>query len=190
MAKELHPKAVTNGCSTSYAPFFCDYVIQIIRNDATFGDTAADRQALLDRGGLTIRTTLDPRIQNITQTAVNTAIPPKDPSRKIAASVVERPGTGDILAMAQNRVWGTNTKIRGETSINYMVDRKYNGTDYGIAAGSTFKAFTHGGGAGEEGGRQHAVNATVAQDVHALQELPHRAPYPPYSPRNSDRLRR
>ena len=185
MAKELHPKDVTNGCSTSYAPFFCDYVIQIIRNDPTFGDTAADRQALLDRGGLTIRTTLDPRIQNIAQTSVNTAIPPKDPSRKIAATVVERPGTGDILAMAQNRVWGTNTKIRGETSINYMVDRKYNGTDYGIAAGSTFKAFTMAAALEKKVAVNTQINATSPKTFTHFKNCTTGAPYPPYSPRNS-----
>ena len=31
MAKELHVQAPPNGCTTSVAPFFCNYVIKIIK---------------------------------------------------------------------------------------------------------------------------------------------------------------
>ncbi|HTY73696.1 MAG TPA: penicillin-binding transpeptidase domain-containing protein, partial [Actinomycetes bacterium] len=185
MSKELHPRQIPNGCATSYAPFFCDYVIQILRNDPAFGATAADRQALLDRGGLTIRTTLDPALQHIAQKAVDQAIPPKDPSRKIAAAVVEQPGTGAILAMAQNRVWGTNTKVRGQTTINYMVDQKYNGTDFGIAAGSTFKAFTMAAALEKHVSINTQIDATSPKTFTHFHNCTTGALYPPYSPTNS-----
>ena len=68
-----------------------------------------------------IKTTLDPKIQRAAQKAVDQAIPRKDPSRKAAAAVVVQPGTGAILAMAQNRTWGVEKKP-GVTSINYAVD--------------------------------------------------------------------
>ena len=107
----LNPKVLRNGCSTSYAPYFCDYVYQVILNDPVFGKTPDDREALLKRGGLTIQTTLDPKIQKAAQKAVDEAIPRKDPSKKMAAAVFVQPGTGAILAMAQNRTWGVEKKL-------------------------------------------------------------------------------
>lgn len=140
VADSLHPKVLRNGCSDTYAPYFCDYVYQVILHDPIFGKTQAEREALLKRGGLVIKTTLDPKIQKAAQRAVDHAIPRKDPSKKMAAAVFVQPGTGAILAMAQDRTWGVTKKL-GVTSINYTVDQKYNGT-IGLQAGSTFKAFT------------------------------------------------
>ena len=140
VTKTLKPKRLRNGCSETYAPYFCDYVYQVILNDPAFGETPEVRETLLKAGGLVIRTTLDPKIQRETQRAVDAAIPRRDPSKKVAAAVFVEPGTGAILAMAQNRNYGVEKK-RGVTSINYLVDKKYNGT-IGLQAGSTFKAFT------------------------------------------------
>jgi membrane peptidoglycan carboxypeptidase len=137
--KFLKPSRPRNGCTTSYAPFFCDYVYRIIRTDPAFGATPAEREALLRRGGLTIRTTLDPTIQQGAQKAVDTFIPRKDKSRKVAAITMLRPGTGEVVAMAQNRSWGT--KGAGNTTYNFNVGTRFGGS-IGAAAGSTFKAFT------------------------------------------------
>ncbi len=138
--KSLKPKVLRNGCSTTYAPYFCDYVYRVILTNPVFGKTPADRDALLKGGGLVIQTTLDPRIQRAAQRAVDAAIPRKDPSKKVAGAVYVEPGTGEIVAMAQNRTYGVKPKL-GVTSINYLVDKKYNGS-IGLQAGSTFKAFT------------------------------------------------
>ncbi len=140
IADSLKPKDLRSGCSATYAPYFCDYVYRVILTDPVFGKTPADRDALLKQGGLVIRTTLDPKIQRAAQNAVDDAIPRKDPSKKVAGAVFVEPGTGAILAMAQNRSYGVQKK-RGVTSINYLVDQKYNGS-IGLQAGSTFKAFT------------------------------------------------
>ncbi|MFD0854589.1 transglycosylase domain-containing protein, partial [Actinomadura adrarensis] len=59
-----------NGCTTSSAPFFCDYVQREILNDPVFGATRQEREKLLKRGGLTIRTTLDRQTQRSAQRAV------------------------------------------------------------------------------------------------------------------------
>jgi membrane peptidoglycan carboxypeptidase len=48
------------------------------------------------------------------------------------------PGTGSIVAMAQNRTWGISGD--GKTSYNYNADRSMGGT-IGMQSGSTFKAF-------------------------------------------------
>lgn len=134
----LRPSAVPNGCTGSIAPFFCDYVMQTIRTDVAFGATLADRIALLQQGGITIRTSLSLRAQKAAQQAVDKAIPRKDPSGKAAAITLVEPGTGKVLAMAQNRLWGTSGK--GMTTYNYNAPMAYGGTR-GMQAGSTFKAF-------------------------------------------------
>lgn len=134
----LQPSSVPNGCTGSIAPFFCDYVMQTIRTDVSFGATLAARDALLRQGGLVIRTTLDLQAQKAAQNAVDKAIPRTDASGKAAAIALVEPGTGKILAMAQNRLWGTSGK--GMTTYNYNATMAYGGTR-GMQAGSTFKAF-------------------------------------------------
>ena len=135
----LKPRRPTNGCTTSYAPFFCDYVYRVVRSDPAFGSTPAAREALLRKGGLTIRTTLSAKAQKSAQKAADTYIPRKDQSKKLAAVTMVKPSTGEILAMAQNRSWGT--KGAGNTTYNFNVGTKMGGS-IGAQAGSTFKAFT------------------------------------------------
>jgi membrane peptidoglycan carboxypeptidase len=57
------------GCEVAEhnAAYFCDYVVNLIRNDSTFGDTADDRTALLRRGGLQIYTSIDLSLQDEVQ---------------------------------------------------------------------------------------------------------------------------
>ena len=134
----LHPSSIPNGCTGSIAPFFCDYVMQTIRTDVAFGATLAERDALLRRGGLKIRTTLSMKAQKAAQAAVDGAIPRTDPSKKAAAITMVEPGTGRVIAMAQNRLWGTSGD--GVTTYNYNAPMAYGGTR-GMQAGSTFKVF-------------------------------------------------
>lgn len=138
MRRLLHPHEVPNRCTTSIAPFFCDYVYSTFLADPAFGKTVADRRQLFNGGGLTIRTTLDLHAQRAAQRAVDTYIPPKDPSRRVAAIAMVEPGTGNIVAMAQNRRYGEGP---GRTYVNNVVDARYDGTT-GQQAGSTFKIFT------------------------------------------------
>ncbi|HEY8717395.1 transglycosylase domain-containing protein [Pengzhenrongella sp.] len=122
--------------------YFCDYVTKVITNDKAFGKTAADRQQLLYRGGLTITTTLDPKKQQIADDQVKVGVPVNDPSGLASAISVVEPGTGKILAMAQNRIF-SKLKTAGprETAINYNTDYAYGGSK-GFQPGSTFKPFT------------------------------------------------
>ena len=139
MARILRPSTVANGCTTSYAPFFCDYVLNEIRSSPEFGETIEEREAFLRRGGYTITTTLDPQAQQAAFDAVVNTIPIEDDSRRAAAVSMIEPGTGNIVAMTQNRLWGTSG--RGRTTYNYNVGRDMGGT-IGMQAGSTFKVFT------------------------------------------------
>ena len=137
--KYVKPRVFKNGCPTSDSPYFCDYVLNYIRNDAVFGPTRKDRVDLLKTGGLKITTTLDPGDQRSSQNATENYIPVGDPSQKATAISMVQPGTGRVLAMAQNTVWGT--KGLGRTAYNYNV-RKADGGTIGMQSGSTFKPFT------------------------------------------------
>ena len=139
MEDVLNPTRTSNGCTSSYAPFFCDYVLQTILTDEAFGETPEEREAFLRRGGYTIRTTLDPKVHQSATNTVNEFSPPDDDSRKAAAVSMVEPGTGNIIAMTQNRTWGTSGV--GKTTYNYNTDRSMGGT-IGMQAGSTFKIFT------------------------------------------------
>ncbi|NAZ76162.1 PASTA domain-containing protein [Kineococcus sp. T13] len=131
---------VQQGCiNAGSAAYFCDYVTRIVETDPAFGATEDDRKKLLRSGGLTIRTTLNPQVQITTQDAVNNGVNPGQRPR-MAASVVQ-PGTGQILAMAQDTVFSVDTDQVGVTQVNYNVDKMYNGGN-GFQTGSAFKAFT------------------------------------------------
>ncbi|HZE30232.1 MAG TPA: transglycosylase domain-containing protein [Actinoallomurus sp.] len=129
-----------NGCVTSSAPFFCDYVQRDILGNPVFGKTLRQRRALLQRGGLQIHTTLEPKMQKAAQHAVDRHVPPKNSSGKAAAEVLVRPGTGEITAMAIDRKLGDSSK-RGMMWVNLAADSDH-GSSLGMQAGSTFKVFT------------------------------------------------
>src|SRR5690625_1848826 len=123
------------------AAFFCDYVTKYITHNEAFGETREDRTNLLYRGGLDIYTTLDPKIQEQAQKAALDAVPADDPSKVATSIVTVDPENGDILAMAQNRVYRTGSDTgEGETAVNYSTDKEFGGSN-GFQPGSTFKPF-------------------------------------------------
>ncbi|MEU6880198.1 transglycosylase domain-containing protein [Streptomyces sp. NPDC046712] len=138
---KLKVKAPKNGCITAVdgAGFFCDYVRKTILSDPVFGKTVEERQKLWNLGGLTIRTTLDPRAQEAANKAAVAKINEDD---KVAASVVQvQPGSGKILSMGQSRPYGLDQK-QHQTTLNLAVGSKMGGTTYGFQVGSTFKPIT------------------------------------------------
>jgi membrane peptidoglycan carboxypeptidase len=130
----LRLRAPRMGCETSASPFFCDYVHQTLLHDHHFGPTRVARENALMTGGLTIHTTLDPRVQSAAQHAVDSVVPPR--SRVASAVAAVRPGTGEVLAIAVDRGYGSSRRHH-ETRINLAL-----GGDSGFQAGSTFKLFT------------------------------------------------
>src|SRR3954468_1565730 len=122
----------TFGCETSSAPFFCDWVHQLILGDKRFGPDVAAREKTLMTGGLTIRTTLRPSVQRAAQHAVDIVVPAG--GRVATAVVVVQPGTGAVLGMAVDRHYGSH---HGQTRLNFAA-----GGQSGFQAGSTFKLFT------------------------------------------------
>jgi len=139
MDKKLGVKATPtrNGCVSSSAPFFCDYAIRYLLADPDLGKTVERRRQLVNSGGLTVQTTVDPRMQRAANTSVRSHVYPTD--RAIGALAMVEPGTGDVRALAQSRPMGRDAKA-GETYLNYVVPEKY-GDANGFQAGSTFKVF-------------------------------------------------
>ncbi|MFE6282494.1 transglycosylase domain-containing protein [Streptomyces sp. NPDC057877] len=124
-----------NGCITAVkgAGFFCDYVREVFLNDPVFGKTKEDRAKIWNQGGLTIRTTLDPKAQDSVQQSIKDHVNQGD-DVATAAAIVE-PGTGKILGMGQSRPYGFG---KNETQINLSVDQAMGG-GAGYQPGSTFK---------------------------------------------------
>ncbi|WP_440088340.1 transglycosylase domain-containing protein [Streptosporangium sp. LJ11] len=125
-------------CTASPYPYFCVYVREEFLRDPAFGRTAEQRARLLYRGGLTIRTTLDPRMQAAAEKAVKRHVHASDDP--VAAEALVQPGTGMIKAMAASREYGTSARRR-EMSYNIVADTDHGGIG-GFQAGSTFKTFT------------------------------------------------
>ncbi|MBN3497103.1 transglycosylase domain-containing protein [Arthrobacter pascens] len=134
------------GCAAAVmAPYFCGYVAQLILNNPAYGAAIEAREQKLRRGGLTITTTLDSRLQAAAQAQVN-ATAGANPTKWGASLVTIQPGTGKILAMAQNTVF-LPQKGKFDTQLNFNVDSKdANGNDLngvgGFQPGSTMKPFT------------------------------------------------
>jgi membrane peptidoglycan carboxypeptidase len=135
---ELKVSKPKNGCITAVngAGFFCDYVRQVFLTDPVFGKTREDRLKIWNQGGLTIRTTLDPKAQESAQNSLKDHIYQTD---KVAAAVtLVQPGTGKIVAMGQSKPYGFG---KNETQINYSVNHDMGGSNFGFPVGSTFKPF-------------------------------------------------
>jgi membrane peptidoglycan carboxypeptidase len=135
----LRITTVRSGCEAPgvTAPFFCDYVrryLELGPAGAALGSTRQERQEALLAGGLTIRTTLDAKVQRAAQKAVDEGVPRKDPSGVAAVADVVEPGTGEVRAMAVDRGFGSR---KGETKVNLAI-----GGSLGFQGGSTFKVFT------------------------------------------------
>jgi membrane peptidoglycan carboxypeptidase len=143
---ELKISPERQGCANAtMAPYFCDYISHLILNNPAYGPNETERQRKLYRGGLTIVTTLDSRLQAAAQAQVDGTAGP-NPDRWGAALVTVQPGTGKILAMAQNTVFLAEPG-KFDTHLNFNVDAKdpqgnnLNGAG-GFQTGSTMKPFT------------------------------------------------
>ena len=141
----LHPGAVENGCSApsvGNAAFFCDYVMHTLLLDAQLGTTTQARAKMLATGGLKIYTTVDEQDQAAATNAVNYVLPAKSKTYNragnVATEVLIQPGTGKILAIANDRPYGTGP---GQTEVDYAVNTQYGGVG-GVQTGSSSKLFT------------------------------------------------
>jgi len=136
-----NPKPALSSCASSPYPYFCNYVTRWLMEQPSLGKTPADRKEAINRGGLTIQTTLDPKMQLIAQNQINAKVPIGNRARIGAAAAVVEPGSGHVLAIAQNTRFSNKPGSPfGNTEVNWAVDKKY-GSSIGFAFGSTAKMF-------------------------------------------------
>jgi membrane peptidoglycan carboxypeptidase len=136
----LHLHKQGNGCEASRYPYFCDYVLNVIKQSTVFGKTRAARVNVLERGGLTIQTTLDPTMQKAADSAVHKYVFPHESSGVAAAEALVEPGTGKIKAISVSPTYGSNPKLH-QNNVNFAVDAPLGGGRNRFPMGSTFKLF-------------------------------------------------
>ena len=133
--------------------FFCDLFKTWWMSRPEYGDSAMERLDFLRRGGLTVVTTLDPK----TQAAAFAQMVNREKigSAFALGTVAVEPGTGNVRAMAVNRVYSLNQAGNGRHTdprrAKFGVRGNYpatvnpllgGGNLPGYQAGSTFKVFT------------------------------------------------
>ena len=109
-------------------PYFVEAVRQELLRDRRLGANLDDRDKAIFSGGLTVETTLVPRLQAAARAAVDSILnQPGDPE---AALVAIRPSTGQVVAMIAGRDWKAS-------QVNLALGRAGGGS--GRQSGSVFK---------------------------------------------------
>ncbi|XRQ07074.1 penicillin-binding protein [Actinomadura welshii] len=140
---ELNTTDPVGGCQTSKVPYFCEYVKYDVLNALSDGEywemKPKEQQNIvneLNRGGYTIRTTLDSKKQRAVDKALRSAVDPA--GNRVAAEAMVEPGTGKVRAIGLSKRFGPG---KGKTTINLPANKAHGGGT-GVSAGSTFKVFT------------------------------------------------
>jgi membrane peptidoglycan carboxypeptidase len=119
--------APRRGCAeASVGAYVCDFAQKYLNQELGLS------QDELDRGGYVIRTTLDPDLQRSGDTAVLDTRPMGDSLAATFTAV--QPGTGHLLAMSVNRIFGYDVNDPNQESFN-LNEKPSRG------AGSTYKVF-------------------------------------------------
>ncbi|TAM81323.1 MAG: PASTA domain-containing protein, partial [Jatrophihabitans sp.] len=127
------PPVVKEGCANATstianAAFFCEYAQTWLEGPGGISPTQ------LQTGGLHIVTTLDVNTQNTAQAGISAAIPATSPMTAVLPVI--DPKTGDVLAMATSKAFGTNTSAQDNTHTTLPVF-----TLYSALGASTYKLF-------------------------------------------------
>jgi len=153
------------GCAyAAQAQYFCDYVLHQIENDPAYGATQDERDQKIMAGGLTIKTTLDPRLQGPAQAQVD-ATAGANPDKWGASLVTIEPGTGKVLSMAQNSRKLPDQGAGFVSDYNFNVDSSDSagnslGGVGGMQPGSTMKPVTLAAWLGEGKSTNQVVDAS------------------------------
>ncbi|MCP9952335.1 transglycosylase domain-containing protein [Actinomadura madurae] len=140
---ELNRTDPVGGCQSSKAPYFCEYVkydmLNILSDGKYWELEPKQQQAVvneLNRGGYTIRTTLDMEDQRAVDKTLRSTVAPG--GNRVGAEAMVEPGTGKVKAIGLSKRFGPG---KGRTTINLPADSHHGGGN-GVSAGSTFKIFT------------------------------------------------
>lgn len=139
--KMLKVKPAQNTCGRSTQPYFCEYILAYLKQLPALGKSVPERIKNINQGGLTIQTTLDPKVQEMAQQQIEKKVPVGNSERIGAAASIIEPGTGKIIAMVQaSRFPKNGEKGKKFTQVNWNVDQRYGGTS-GAQFGSTAKMY-------------------------------------------------
>jgi len=124
----------SSSCADSKYPYYCAMVSKAFINDPIFGSTKEDRVKRWNKGGMIIKTALDPKAMNLSRKAVFDAL--GENNRIVAGIAMITPGNGEVVGIAQNRIWG-----QGRNGNFRKTEMVYPDT-IGMQIGSTFKPIT------------------------------------------------
>ncbi|MEQ1735526.1 MAG: transglycosylase domain-containing protein [Rhodoglobus sp.] len=142
----LLPSEPSNGClgANRHAKWFCDYVVKNVKNFEFLGANEQERADNWKRGGYSLYTTLDLDIQITAQEAQWQYVNPAETALALGGATVSvQPGTGRVLAMAENKIFDDTLEGGGPSTsaVNYNTGYEYGGSS-GMQSGSTYKLFT------------------------------------------------
>lgn len=128
-----------NSCASSKYPYFCYYVINWLETQKSLGKTPKARLAKLQSGGLTVKTSFQPKLAKIIDKQIRAKVPENNSSDVQSAGVIVQPGTGLVLGSGQNTTY-SNSGGKFQTAQNLVV-RANMGGGLGFQIGSTQKLF-------------------------------------------------
>lgn len=122
-------KSSFGNCQSSDYPQYCEYVIDYLKSSEKLGETQEERDAVLAKGGLHIRTYMDPVVMDTIDAQLEQDF--GNSNRIVAPVAVVDPENGGVTGFGVNRNYGVDD---GETTINVP--------DNPAATGSAYKLFT------------------------------------------------
>ena len=137
----------STGCRTAAgSAYFCDLVLQTLRNDPAFGADADARLSNFRLGGYNVYTTLDPDLQRAAEATMTENVPKTFEDWDVGGVITSvGVGTGRVLAMTQNKDYSQDPAVTENnndyTGVNYNTDLSQGGSN-GFQTGSTYKVFT------------------------------------------------
>ncbi|HET9634245.1 MAG TPA: transglycosylase domain-containing protein, partial [Terrabacter sp.] len=121
LKQDMRVQQPKSTCLASPYPYWCDFIVNYALAMPQLGKTLEERKRLLYRGGVTITTTLDPKLQQYAQTEITQKVPIGNDARIGAAAYVADPNTGKVLAFAQNTAYTVDKETQGKTGINWAL---------------------------------------------------------------------
>lgn len=119
----------SGNCASSKYPFYCQYVLDYLKDSPKLGETEDERNTVISKGGLQIKTYLDPATMDNIEKTLSDGF--GNDYRVVAPTAVVQPGTGGITGFGANRGYGEGD---GNTTINLANNP--------IGTGSSYKVIT------------------------------------------------
>lgn len=124
--------------------FACDYAKRVVPTLEALGANEQERAAAWKRGGYQLVLTLNPTLQKAAYDSVYAWAPDNETRMDLGAVAVSvRVGSGNIVAMAQNKKFDDSLEAESnprKDAVNYAVDSDHGGS-IGFQPGSTYKPY-------------------------------------------------